>query len=40
MGMVRSFEFGAGDKANLPPPRPKGRGLLEVHPEPCFPIPP
>jgi hypothetical protein len=27
-------------KVNLSTPRPEGRGLLEVHPEPCFPTPP
>ena len=27
-------------EVNLSTPRPKGRGLLEVHPEPCLYIPP
>jgi hypothetical protein len=28
------------ERVNLPTRRPKGRGLLEVHPEPCSPNPP
>ena len=36
--------YKAGHPADLPvnlsAPQPKGRGLLEVHPEPCFSTPP
>ena len=33
------MSFEVCSKVNLSTLRPEGRGLLEVHPEPCFPTP-
>jgi hypothetical protein len=35
-----SFARHREEEVNLSTPQPKGRGLLEVHPEPCFSTPP